>query len=279
MMPLDELLALGIPRTTVRSWVRSGRLIRLHRGVYAIGHDALRPEGRWRAALLACGEGSALSHASAVAVLELGRSWARLVDVSVPKERRPRPGIRLHLPRRLPPEDTTTIGLLRVTTPTRTLIDIARTHPAAYVENVAAAAERRGLIDFARIDEDAPPRLRRALGRGAKLTRAKAEVRLLAAIRAAGLPEPETNEWLTHGGGEEWQPDLLYRRKRVIVEIDDDTHKTAKAFEDDRRKDSVRQAEGWATPRFTVGRIERELPAVIGELAALLSRPAARGAR
>jgi hypothetical protein len=272
VVSLTELLALGVPRTTVESWVRSGRMIRLHRGVYAIGHDALRREGRWRAALMACGDDAALSHATAVIALELGQSRAWLIDVSVPRGRRARTGIRLHLSRCLPPEDITTIGLLRVTTPTRTLIDVARTHPESYVENVAATAERRGLIDFEQIDLDAPVQLRRILGRGPKLTRAGIERRFLDAVRAACLPEPETNVWVTHGGGEEWQPDFLFRPERVIVEIDDDTHKDTRSFELDRRKDSVRQADGYATPRFTFQRVQHDLPAVVGELTTLLAR-------
>lgn len=268
----DELRSLGIPSSTIPSWLRAGRLIRLYRGVYAVGHDALRQEGRWRAALLAHGEESALSHATAVVVLALGNPWGRLIDVTVPGSRRKRPGVRLHLSRRLDPADVTRLGLLRVTTPTRTLIDITKTHPVPYVEDVAAAAERRNLIDMARIGEGAPPVLCRILGVGPKLTRAKIERRLLDAVRAAGLPEPETNEWLTHGGGEQWSPDFLYRRELVIVELDDDSHKTTKAFELDRRKDSVRQIDGWATPRFTFDRIQHDLGNVIRELATLLAR-------
>lgn len=255
----------------MRYWVKSGRLIQLYRGVYAVGHDALRREGRWRAALLAYGEGAALSHATAVVTLELGSSLARMIDVSVPRDRRRRPGIRLHLPRRLPAEDIVQVGLLRVTNPTRTVLDLSRTHPPSYVENVAAAAERRGLLDYARIGE-APPALRTMLGRGPKLVRATIEAKFLRAVRGTDLPEPETNVWLTHGGGEEWQPDLLFRRERVIVEIDDDSHKTAKAFELDRRKDSVRQIDGYATPRFTLRRIDEDLDGVLAELAALLRR-------
>src|SRR4051794_12192526 len=272
VVSLAELLGLGIPQTTVRYWARSGRLIQLHRGVYAIGHDALRREGRWRAALLAYGEDAALSHATAVVALELGSPWGRLVDVSVPRARRKRAGVRLHLPRQFAPHDVVEVGLLRVMTPTRTLIDLCRTHPKSYVENVAAVVERRELIDFARIDADAPPVLREILGRGPKLTRARIERRFLDAVRAAGLPEPAANEWVTHGGGEEWQPDFLFRPERVIVELDDDTHKTTKAFELDRRKDSVRQMDGYATPRFTFARIQHDLPAVIRELQTLLAR-------
>lgn len=256
----------------MRYWAKSGRLIPLYRGVFAIGHDALRREGRWRAALLAYGDDAALSHVTAVAALELGSSWAWMIDVSVPKDRRRRPGVRVHRSLRLGPGDVVEAGLLRITSPTRTVLDLWRTHAPAYVENVAASAERRGLLDYARIDAEAPLALRTMLGRGPKLVRAKVEAKLLRAIRAAGLPEPETNVWLTHGGGEQWQPDLLFRRERVIVELDDDSHKTAKAFELDRHKDVTRQLHGYATPRFTLKRVDEDLDGVLHALASLLDR-------
>lgn len=267
-----RLAAIGIPVTTVRHWVRSGRLIVLYRGVYALGHDALRREGRWLAALLACGPGAALSHGTAAAVLELRSSWARLIDVSVPQTRRQQRGIRLHRPRHLDDRDVTRVGHLVVTTPTRTVLDMWRTHAPAVVENVAAAAERRGLLDYGRIDDGAPLALRQMLGRGPELVRARIEAKLLAALRESGLPAPEANVWLTHGGGEEWQADLLFRRARVIVELDDDSHRTAKAFELDRVKDVARQLDGYATPRFTLRRVDEDVEGVLAQLATLLAQ-------
>jgi hypothetical protein len=272
VVTLAQLVAQGIPETTVRSWARAGRLIRLYRGVYAVGHDALRRDGLWLAGLLACGDGAALSHATAAAVHDLRPWFGRLIDVSVPQTRHQHRGIRLHRPRRLEASDVTRVGHLVVTTPTRTVLDLWRTHPRSVVENVAADAERRGLLDFARIDEDAPLALRRMLGRGPKLVRAKLERRFLTALRAAGLPEPEANVWLTHGGGEEWQADFVFWRQRVIVELDDDSHRTAKAFELDRVKDIARQADGYATPRFTLRRVDEDLDAVLRTLATLLAQ-------
>lgn len=251
--------------------MRAGRLVRIHRGVYAVGHDALRQEGRWLAAVLACGPGAALSHAAAAAALELRSSSAVLVDVSVTRQLRRQAGIRPHRPRHLGDHELTTVSGIAVTDATRTVIDLARSS-ARFVENVAAAAEHRGLLDYARIDADAPPALRTILGRGPKLTRARCEERLLAALRdAGGLAEPDTNVWLTHGAGEQWQPDLLWRAERVIVELDDDTHRTARAFELDRAKDVARQADGYLTPRFTLRQIDTDLPAVVGQIVRLVS--------
>jgi hypothetical protein len=272
VVSLGELLALDIPETTVRSWVRAGRLIRLHRGVYAVGHDALRREARWRAALLAYGADAVLSHATAAVRLEL-QSWSgRLIDVTVPRGRRRRPGIRVHQSSHLPAGDVMSSELLRVTSPTRTILDMARSCRPSDVENAAAVAERRGLLDLGRIDAEGTPDLRRMLGRGPKLVRARIERRFLDGLRAAGVAEPEANVWLTHGGGEQWQPDFVFWPQRVIVELDDDSHRTAKAFELDRLKDAVRQVDGWATLRFSLRRVDDDLPRVLAELTAVLAR-------
>ena len=75
---------------------------------------------------------------------------------------------------------------------------------------------------------------------------------------------------MTHGGGEEWQADMFFRRERVIVEIDDDRHKTAVAFERDREKDAVRQAHGYATLRFTRRQIREDLPGRVALIAKAL---------
>ncbi|MEJ7785831.1 MAG: type IV toxin-antitoxin system AbiEi family antitoxin domain-containing protein [Solirubrobacteraceae bacterium] len=266
-----QLYELGVGRSSVRDWMRGGRLVRLHRGVYAVGHAALREEGRWLAAVLACGPGAALSHASALDCLDLRGSSATIVDVSVVSSRTSQPGIRIHRPRSLEGDVILCRGIL-TTSPTRTVIDIARVWPLARFERVAAEAEHRGLLDHARIARARSRALRTIFGGpvAPRRTRSRDEERVLRAIAAAGLPAPESNVWVTHGGGEEWQPDLLFRAERVVVEIDDDRHRTRHAFELDRRKDAVRQADGYRTLRFTRRQIAEDLPNVIVTLSRML---------
>ncbi len=50
-----QITALGVPARTLRDWAAAGRLHRVHRGVYAVGHRPLTPHARWLAAVLACG--------------------------------------------------------------------------------------------------------------------------------------------------------------------------------------------------------------------------------
>jgi predicted transcriptional regulator of viral defense system len=91
-----DLSEVGLRNRGIADWVRAGRLHRLHRGVYAVGHDRLRREGRWLAAVMACGPGAALSHRDAAAVWELRQSNPAYIDVIVPSQNgRRRPGIRV----------------------------------------------------------------------------------------------------------------------------------------------------------------------------------------
>lgn len=263
--------ACGWTEGRIRHAVATGRLIRLHRGVYAVGHDRLLKEGRFLAAVLASGGGAALSLAAAAHHLGLRSSSAVLVDVTVPSARRSQRGIRLHRSRDLEPGDIVDHEGIPTTSPTRTVIDFARAYPIGVVERVAAAAQRRELLDAERLARARSRKLRLIFGgQGPQLTRSPEEELLLRAVRAAGLPEPEMNAWMTHGGGEEWQADMLFRQPRVIVEIDDDSHKTAHAFELDRFKDAVRQADGYATPRFTRRQLREDLGGCVKLLATLL---------
>jgi hypothetical protein len=97
----SQLEALGLGRGAIAWRVREGRLHRLHAGVYAVGHKRVGREGRYLAAVLACGPGAALSHRAAAAWWGLLASDATRVDVSASRGRHGGPGIRLHRPRSL----------------------------------------------------------------------------------------------------------------------------------------------------------------------------------
>lgn len=272
MITLGQLRALGWGEGAVRHALARERLIRLHRGVYAVGHEQLLRQGRWLAAVLASGSGAALSHATAAAHHGLRRSAASVVDVTVPTARRAQRGIRLHRPRTLESGDIGVLDGIPITSPTRTVIDLARVLALPALERVVAEAEHRLMLDHERLARARSRKLRAILGAGPPVrTRSRDEMRLVKAVRAAGLPEPEANVWLTHGGGEEWQPDLVFRRERVVVEVDDDRHRTRRAFELDRRKDAVRQADGYRTLRFTRRQLGEDLPAAVGLIARTLA--------
>jgi hypothetical protein len=64
-----QLVRRGLTVAAIDHRVRAGRLRRLHRGVYAVGHRVLTIEGRWMAATLATG--GALSHGTAAAAWDM----------------------------------------------------------------------------------------------------------------------------------------------------------------------------------------------------------------
>src|SRR3954447_3268740 len=71
VVALAQFLALGMSESAVRKRVATGRLHRVHRGVFAVGHPVVTREGHWMAATLACGPEAVLSHRSAAALWDL----------------------------------------------------------------------------------------------------------------------------------------------------------------------------------------------------------------
>jgi len=53
VVSLAQMRAVGLGKEAVKARARRGRLHRVHRGVYAVGHPRLTNEGRWMAAVLA----------------------------------------------------------------------------------------------------------------------------------------------------------------------------------------------------------------------------------
>jgi very-short-patch-repair endonuclease len=121
-----QLAWAGLSASAITRWAATGRIHRLHRGVYAVGHANVTIEGRWLAAVLACGEGVVLSHESAAALWGISPRCPSLVHVTVPgyNGRRKRAGIRLHRSATLTRRDTTRRRNIPVTTHARTLDDL-----------------------------------------------------------------------------------------------------------------------------------------------------------
>jgi predicted transcriptional regulator of viral defense system len=137
-----QLLYLGLSDSAVGRRVAAGRLHRVHRAVYAVGHPVLGAHGRWLAAVLACRPGAVLSHASAGALWEIRPSAAERIDVTLPGAGRPRaPRLRVHRARGLGTEDVTTRRGIPVTSPERTILDLAASLSERELEKVLDRAE------------------------------------------------------------------------------------------------------------------------------------------
>ncbi len=273
-----QLLLAGFTRAAIEHRLATGRLIRLHGSVYAVGHTALPPFGREFAALLAVGPDAVLSHRSAAAIWRLLEPWLHEpVDVTVVGRNPGRSkGIRIHRSLSLSPGDLRQRQGMRVTSPLRTLMDLAATASDHDLERAVAEAQVARLVT---VDELAAGvraasgrrgagRLRRLLDDGdAAPTRSVAEREMRALVRRAGLPAPESNSVVA---GHE--VDLLWRAARLVVEVDGyAAHHTRKAFEKDRMRDAELLLAGHRVLRLTWRQLNTQPEAVVARLAAALA--------
>jgi very-short-patch-repair endonuclease len=291
-----QLTAIGLDRSAVRRRCRSGRLHRVHRGVYAVGYLGLSPERLWMAAILACGHGgfgssgttardwtvatalddayasttildrwgAAISHRSAAALWDLLPRQEGPAHVSVPSAagKAKRLGVVLHRTLTLEPRAVTLRKGIPVTTPTRTIADLRR------------ATGRRG-------GEVSQWELRRAMREADVLglrieslahrdrTRSDLERDFLALCRRHRLPEPEVNVRVGP-----YLADFLWREQRLVVETDGYIyHRGRTAFEDDHVRGLRLRALGYEVLRIADTQIDEAPAEVAAVIRAVLEEP------
>jgi very-short-patch-repair endonuclease len=271
-----QLFELGHTRTGIQRRLDKRRLHRIHRGVYAVGHPRLRAEGRWMAAVLACGTGAVLSHRDAAALHDLRRIGSGKIDVTAPS-RHNLPGIRCHYVRVLHPEDATTVDGIPVTSLARTYLDLAEILNHARLIDVLEAGQRQNKLDVSALQAvitrstgrhgteplqaamaeltDAPPLLQSGLERAFRHI-----------ARTHHLPMPQFNGYVE---GE--LVDVVWREHRLVVEVDGRKwHIGKRAFSEDRRRDRKLVRAGWRVVRFTEDQVEQDPAGVAAELSELL---------
>jgi len=250
---IHQLLGAGLSMGGVRRRVAAGRLHRLYRGVYAVGHAGLSNEGRWMAAVLACGAGAVLSHWSAAALWSTLRPSGRPVDVTIDRDvgRARRPGIRLHRSPSLTDALTTHHKRIPVTAPARTIRDLRRVAAAATVRRATRQAEMIGL-PLGELEADG--------------MRSDLELVVFRACKRHGLPLPLRNARVGRH-----EVDFLWPQRRLIAEADGwKYHRGRQAFEDDRARDLALKLEGFDVVRFADRQIDADPGAVAAAIRALL---------
>jgi Transcriptional regulator, AbiEi antitoxin len=271
-----QLLEVGVPATAIDYRVRRGSLHVVHRGVYAVGHPLLSVDGRRMAAVLAGGSGSALSHGdagSAHGILESARSR---FEVIAPCKGPRRPGIQFHHAL-LPPDEVTTLRGIPITTPSRTILDLASREPPRRIERAMHQAEVLRLHDELSL-VDLLGRYPRARGTralrsilanqdlDAHVSKEDFQERFLADILGWGLPRPEMDRplWLH----DHWiRPDCTWVEERVIAELDGyAVHGARRNFVRDRSRDLALHALRWRPLRVTWWQLTRDSAAVERDL-------------
>jgi len=256
----DQLFAAGLTADAIAHLLRTGHLHRVWPSVYAVGRPTLTREGRWLAAVLACGRGAALGLLCAGALWEI---WERAVparpQVCVPTRggRRGRRGIDVYRTALDRAEVTTRYGI-PVTSLPRTLLDLAGVLDARRLRAAVRQAERVHRLDLRplrrSIEEPRKSvkhaRLRRVLDAyvpGAASTEADAEMVFLEMCSRRGLPGPECQVPIGR-----WRADFIWRDVALVVEIDDrQSHDGYVAFQEDRVRDRAMKARGLEVLRFT----------------------------
>ena len=260
VVSLEELRARGLGDRAIAFRVQSGRLHPLHVGVFAVGHPAVPLEGRFVAALKACGPAAVLSHYSAGVLWRLVEWDGRLVEVTIPGTApRAHGGVYVHRSLRLGEED---IGLrhgIAVTSPERTLVDLAgvlgptRLRRAvreaqalrlATIPEILAAQQRAGRRRGAR-------KLRGIVATGPAPTRTVLEDVVLDLLVGGGLEHPEVNVPLRIDG-RRVVPDFRWPAQRLVVEADGAAwHDHKLAREDDAGRQALLEAHGERVVRVT----------------------------
>jgi Transcriptional regulator, AbiEi antitoxin len=262
-----ELLAAGVTHDEIKHRVAAGALIRVHRGVYRVGHRAPSVEATYVAAVKACGEGAVLSGRAAAHLFGLIAGAPPPPEVTAPSLRRV-PGVRTRRSKRI--EATRFRGIAVTTIPcilvalaaSLSFEDLARACHEASVRYRTRPEHVEPLIGRAR----GAARLRAILHGDAPIVLSRLEGRFLALLRQHGLPLPKTNRragvhyvdcrWPEHG---------------LTVELDSYRfHSTRHAFEQDRRRERAAYARGDQHRRYTYADVFEDPTSMLQELRDLL---------
>jgi very-short-patch-repair endonuclease len=257
-----QLQELGLGKDAIQHRIASGRLHRLHPGVYAVGHRLIPREGQWMAAVLACGPGAILSHWSAAALWMIRPNSRERIDVTVAHRSRSSPSIRRHIS--VVPDDERTVEEgIPVTSVPRTILDLAATEPTDVVENLLREQEYRRLWDRLSLPEllerypgkrgirKVQAALERLEEEPAGRKRTPLEERFAPFLRQRHLPLPRFNDWITVNG-KRYQVDCHWPDTRQIVELDGwEGHRSRSAFREDRARDRRLRVAGYSVARLT----------------------------
>jgi very-short-patch-repair endonuclease len=274
-----ELLGAGIHPDQIKRWRNRGLLHPLFHGVYAVGHTALVPLAREHAALLACGPKAILSHFTAAHLWGLRPSPPPTIDLTlVGGHCRPKRGVRIHLVSQLDRRDLRRREGLPLTSPARTIIELAayvsfdeldRLVAEARANRLVRPGELQAALDRAKYRRGVA-RMRAFLADETEpdFTRSKGERRLLDLLRQSRLPQPRSNR---RAAG--YEVDFLWEAEKLVVEFDGYRfHGHRRAFEHDRRKDVDLASAGYQVLRFTWRQLTEEPLVVIAAIARALGR-------
>ena len=273
-----QLLAAGVTSDAIKHRLKTGRLFIVHRGTYAVGHRASDWRGRARQALMTFDGFVVISHWWAAALWGLSPFPDGPVHVTRAKpsaRARKRKDIIVHPTKLLDPRDFTERLGLAITTPERTILDLAG-HLSQYeLEALIAEALVRKLVTDRSLKaavkragrRKGVAKLNRALEESPGLTRSEYERRLRRICREANLPQPRMNA-IVDG----FEVDAYFEEQGVIVEVNPfSTHGHRRAHDKDTRKLAALAAKGFTVLPFTDSEITEQPLYVAARIAEALA--------
>ena len=286
VLSVSELLACGLSHSGVQRRVERGWLHRLHPGVYAVGHSAVSPEGRFLAAVKASGPSALLSHFSAAELQDFIDAADRPPHVTVPAPRRRRPpGIRVHRTAVLLPQDVIRVQGIPVTTPARTIVDLAGYLTEKGLRRLVRRAQGERRVNVQQIVDTldrlgsrrGSGRLRKSLATGPAPTRSELENIVLDLILRGGFEHPDVNKPLMLGG-RRVIPDFRWPVQRLVVEADGAAwHDNALARAEDAERQALLEAHGERVVRVTWNQAVAQPAQTLARLAAHGAPPSSKG--
>jgi hypothetical protein len=255
------LLAAGVTSRQIEVRLARGSLIRVHPGVYRVGHAAPSVEAKYMAAVLACGDGALLMGAAAAHLYGLTGSEAPQPTVKTRSHRRIK-GIETHRTRS--DERGTEWRGIPITTVPRTLMDIA----PSMKEKELVRACHEAQVRFGVRPEQVRGRPRAVLLGHIPVTLSEFEDRFLAILQAEGLPIPQTNRKTR----KRTYVDCRWPTRRLTVELDSYRfHNSRQAWENDRRREREAHARGDEHRRYSYGDVFEDSALMLAELHGLLA--------
>lgn len=270
----------GVSLHQINRRIESGRLVRMHYGVYRSAEWPDSERARCIAACLAATDG-AISHTTAARLWNLRRCTGDAVHLTIARCSRVRiAGVVLHRSAHWTPAEIVTLDDgIRVTSPARTVCDLASVlgeeDLASVIEQVLDTFDLRShTIERTARTMLAPgwrgsSTLRRVLAQrapGSSPQDSHLEVRLGRALVAAGLPAPVPQHPIPLDDGVVIHADLAYPGLRLAIEVDHRAwHSGDRASVDKRRDRRVRLA-GYETVRVSDDDLTRRFGETVDHL-------------
>jgi hypothetical protein len=276
----EQLRSLGLGAGAIEYRRHRGALVANRWSVYGVGHRRTDLLANWHAALLTSGDGASLSHRAGGAHHGVRPPYGGDIEITVPSQRRPRDGIRYYR-RSLPADEIVVVDGLPVTSPMRTLFDLAGVLSDFLFRRAVREVEVQGLRDHLSLVDllrrhPRPPgaeAIRAAIAAGgtpATVNLNEGEQRFAELVASAGISTPAHRYGIAVEG--DWfEVDFAWPDLRVAVEVDGPIHETPIVTASDRERDRKLAEAGWIVVRFTRRQLREDPGAVLRRLRAVLA--------